>query len=63
MAIGSNGFCESPEKLSEEASDLHRATVSLMEELGGALGDSGPRVSIGLLKGPLRWTPRDVVVS
>jgi len=52
MATGSTGFDESPEKLSEGTWDLDRATVSLMKELGGALVDSGPRVSIALLKGP-----------
>lgn len=33
MAIGSTGFHESPDKLSQRTCDLHRAIVSLMEEL------------------------------
>jgi uncharacterized protein len=33
MATGSTGFHESPEKLSHKTGDLHRAIVSLMEEL------------------------------
>jgi len=33
MATGSTGFHESPEKLSQKTGDLHRAIVSLMEEL------------------------------
>jgi len=41
MATGSTGFHESPEKLSEGTWDLDRATVSLMKELGGALGAAG----------------------
>ena len=32
MPTGSTGFHESPEKLSQKTSDLHRAIVSLMEE-------------------------------
>jgi ferritin-like protein len=33
MATGSTGFHESPDKLSQKTCDLHRAIVSLMEEL------------------------------